>query len=316
MIKPKNPASSLYHIPVLASEVIDLLQPAPGRIFVDATLGGGGHSALLLQGGATVIGFDRDPEAITQATERLKFYSNFSALPLNFSRFEEGLKSLNVDLIDGLLLDLGVSSHQLDSSERGFSFKSSAPLDMRMDPHSGVSARELIDDIDEGELTSILLKFGEERYARSIARAIIRERDRNGGIDTTERLANIVSSAVPPHYRYGRINPATRTFQALRISVNEELGALEKILECFWRHIKVGGRIAVISYHSLEDRLVKHSFKSLLGKCTCPPNIPVCRCGNVGILKLVNRKPILPSESEISLNPRARSAKLRVAERI
>ncbi len=310
-----NTEANVYHVPVLAERVVELLLPAPGKIIVDGTLGGGGHTELLLSRGARVIGFDQDAEAIAQAQSRLGHYSGFTAVRRNFAELDMGLDELNITEVDGLLLDLGVSSHQLDAAERGFSFRVSAPLDMRMNTQSEVSARDIVERYSYEELAAVLQEYGEEKYARKIARKIVQEREA-APVTTTDRLADIVSGAVPAAYRHGRIHPATRTFQALRIAVNDELGVLKKVLETAWKRLRGGGRIAVISYHSLEDRLVKRSFQSLLGKCTCPPELPVCVCENAGSLKLVNRKAIVPEESEIARNPRARSAKLRVAERI
>ena len=306
---------NVYHIPVLADCVVDLLKPAPGKIFVDGTLGGGGHAELMLRRGAQVIGFDQDSDAIEQVQGRLRHYGGFTAVHRNFAELDDELNRLNISEVDGILLDLGVSSHQLDTAERGFSFRVSAPLDMRMDTQGEVSAKDIINQSSCEELAAVLLEYGEEKYARRIAKRIVQEREA-APVETTDRLADIVAGAVPAAYRHGRIHPATRTFQALRIAVNDELGVLKIILDTAWKRLRCGGRIAVITFHSLEDRLVKRSFQSLLGKCTCPPGLPVCVCGNAGRLKLITHKPIIPEEAEIAANPRARSAKLRVAERI
>ncbi len=304
-----------YHVPVLADQVTDILQPAPGRVIVDATLGGGGHSDLLLARGAKVVGFDQDLEAVAEAVKRLGANPNFTVVPRNFAYLNEGLDELGIADVDGILLDLGVSSHQLDAAERGFSFRASAPLDMRMDTRSPFTAQQLIAEASEEELVRILRDYGEEKFARRIARRIVQEREKSP-ILTTDVLAAIVTEAVPAQYKRGRIHPATLTFQALRIAVNDELGVLKTVLHIAWKRLKVGGRIAVISYHSLEDRLTKTVFGELLGRCTCPPDLPVCMCHPVGYLELVNRKPIIPSAAEIANNPRARSAKLRVAQRL
>ncbi len=304
-----------YHVPVLAEQVTELLQPAPGRVIVDATLGGGGHSELLLARGAQVVGFDQDLEAVAEAAKRLGTNPNFTVVPRNFASLNEGLDELGIAEIDGILLDLGVSSHQLDAAERGFSFRASAPLDMRMDTRSPLTAQQLIAEASEDELVRILRDYGEEKFSRRIARRIVQEREKSP-ILTTDVLAAIVAEAVPAQYKRGRIHPATLTFQALRIAVNNELAVLETVLHSAWKRLKTGGRIAVISYHSLEDRLVKTAFGELLGKCTCPPDLPVCMCHPIGYLELVNRKPIIPSAAEIANNPRARSAKLRVAQRL
>ena len=304
-----------YHVPVLAAQVVVALVPATGKVIVDGTLGGGGHTELLLQNGAQVVGFDQDPDAIAQASQRLQGYPGFRPVARNFADLDNGLDELGIGFVDGILLDLGVSSHQLDVAERGFSFRSAAPLDMRMNTNAAFTARDLVAEYTEEALTAVLRDYGEERYARNIARHIVRERQQEP-IATTDRLADIVAGAVPAAYRHGRIHPATRTFQALRIAVNDELGALERVLERGWRRLVRGGRLAIISYHSLEDRLVKRAFQGLLGKCTCPPELPVCVCGKVGQLKLVNRKPVVPDDEEVAVNPRARSAKLRVAERL
>ena len=304
-----------YHVPVLAEQVTELLQPAPGRVIVDATLGGGGHSELLLARGAQVVGFDQDLEAVAEAEKRLGANPNFAVVPKNFAFLNEGLEELGIAEVDGILLDLGVSSHQLDAAERGFSFRASAPLDMRMDTRSSLTAQQLVAEASEEALVRILRDYGEERFSRRIARRIVQEREKSP-ILTTDVLADIVAEAVPAQYKRGRIHPATLTFQALRIAVNDELGVLETVLHSAWKRLRVVGRIAVISYHSLEDRLVKAAFGELLGKCTCPPGLPVCTCNPVGYLELVNRKPIIPSAAEIANNPRARSAKLRVAQRL
>ncbi|MBQ7567761.1 16S rRNA (cytosine(1402)-N(4))-methyltransferase RsmH [bacterium] len=308
--------SVAYHIPVLADRVVAMLAPSPGKLFVDGTLGGGGHAELLLRAGAEVIGLDQDEEAIAAASERLKNYSGFKAVRRNFSELPDVFEELGVAAVDGVLLDLGVSSHQLDDARRGFSFRYAAPLDMRMDTHnSGLCASDIIENYSGDELADLFFKYGEERYARRIAKRIIDERAK-APITTTDRLADIIASAVPPDYRYGRIHPATRSFQALRIAVNRELSVLETALNGVCDCLKVGARIAVIAYHSLEDRLVKNSFRNLSGRCTCPPALAVCVCESAGRLKLITSKPIVPDEDEIEANPRAHSAKLRVAERI
>ncbi len=310
---------SVYHRPVMAAEVVEYLDPQPGQAIVDGTAGGGGHALLLgerLGPQGTLVLIDRDPEALEAAKSRLDPLEVRKVLIHgNFRRLPGLLDSVGFGLVDGVLLDLGISSHQLDVGERGFSFRTDAPLDMRMDPSSGEPASDLIARLDRKELTRIMRDYGEERWAARIAEFIERERGANP-IRTTMQLADIVKAAIPRKAWPRDIHPATRVFQALRLAVNDELGALEEAIDGVVTRLSVGGRIAVISYHSLEDRIVKRAFLRYSGRCQCPPGLPECRCGARRLLNTLTRKPVVPGEIEIRENPRARSAKLRVAERV
>jgi 16S rRNA (cytosine1402-N4)-methyltransferase len=291
--------------------VAGLLADVP-RLVVDGTLGLGGHSERLLEAGDRVIGIDRDPEALARARERLaRFGDAFTAVQGNFRDVREILDELGVERVDGVLVDLGVSSLQLDTAERGFSFRLPGPLDMRMGPDAE-SVRELLDRVDEAELRRILYEWGEERWAPKIAKAILAASDR---LETTTDLARVVGEAIPRGAWPKGIHPATRTFQALRIAVNDEMGALEDFLEAVPSLLAKGGRAVVISFHSLEDRAVKQAFAELAHPCRCPPGLPVCGCG-AAEWKLLTRKVVRPDEEEIARNPRARSARLRAVERL
>ena len=300
------------HATVLAEETVDLLRPAPGELFLDGTLGGGGHSERLLERGARVIGTDRDPRAIAAARARLaRFGAAFRAVQADFRDAENVLRSLGVEQVDGALVDLGVSSAQLDEAGRGFSFSRPGPLDMRMGD-AGETLAGLLERADERELARILHEYGEERFARPIARALKREVERAGARNLdTARLADIVAGAIPRRAWPRKIHPATRTFQALRIAVNDELGALAAWLDALPRVLAKGGRAAAISFHSLEDRKVKQAFQALTRSCTCPPGLPVCRCGGVAPFEPLTRKAVQASDAEVARNPRARSARLR-----
>ena len=307
-----------YHTPVLLQEVVGQLKPRRGGLYVDGTVGGGGHAAALLRASdpdGRLIGLDRDDEAISQVRERLgEFEGRVRLVRANFAELERVLMSLDVPAVDGVLFDLGVSAHQFDEPTRGFSFLRSGSLDMRMDRQSPTTARDILLTASETELTSIFLKYGEERRARTIARAVIRERDRGSQFATTTDLAQLVERVLGP--KHGKIHPATRVFQALRIAVNRELESLPVGLEAAARALRSGGRLAVISFHSLEDRIVKMFFREQSAGCVCPASLPVCGCGRREVLRIVTRRPIVPSAEEIAVNPRARSAKLRVAEKI
>ncbi len=307
------------HLSVLPHEVITFLQPRPGGLYVDGTLGGGGHAELILeQSGPTgrVIGFDRDPAALAAAGERLqRFGDRLQLIHGNFAGLHQQLTAHGITGIDGILLDLGVSSHQLDTPERGFSFQVDAPLDMRMNPTEGIAAVDLVNDADEAELTEIIYRFGEERWAKRIAKFIIAARAEQQ-IATTGQLAAIICGAIPRKAQEERIHPATRTFQALRIAVNQELSSLEEALAAIVDLLNPGGRAVVISFHSLEDRIVKESFRSYTGRCTCPRDFPRCVCGAQARLKVLTSKPVMATAAEIANNPRARCAKLRAAERL
>ncbi len=306
--------SEFVHEPVLAREVVEVLRPEPGKLLLDGTLGGGGHSLLLLEQGARVIGIDKDPRALAAAKARLaRFGEAFRAVRADFRDAKNVLDALGLAAVDGALVDLGVSSPQLDAPERGFSFSRPGPLDMRMG-EEGEPLRELLRRIDERELARILREYGEEPFARPIARAVKRAVDGGEPLDTA-RLAEIVAGAVPRKAWPRKIHPATRTFQALRIAVNDELGALAAWLEALPSVLAPGGRAAAISFHSLEDRMVKEKFRALTQACTCPPDLPVCACGAKAAFARVTRKPVVASDAEVRANPRARSAKLRAVEK-
>jgi 16S rRNA (cytosine1402-N4)-methyltransferase len=308
-----------YHLPVLAEEVVRYLNPEPGDTLVDGTAGGGGHALHLsemLQPNGTLILIDQDPEALQEARNKLEDHAlTIEYVHGNFRNVRSLLTELGVKEADGILLDLGVSSHQLDAAERGFSFRSEAPLDLRMDRTKGSPASDLLARLSERELTRILKDYGEERWAARIASFIVAERQRTP-ILTTTQLAQIVAAAIPKKAQPPDTHPATRTFQAIRIAVNEELDALEEGLEGSVASLSTGGRIAVISYHSLEDRIVKRRFARLAGACECPSGLPVCMCGARQTVRILTRKPVTPSEQEVRANPRSRSAKLRVAEKL
>ena len=302
-----------FHDTVLLAEAVALLAPAPGRIIVDGTLGGGGHSAALLAAGARVIGVDQDPEALAFAEARLgEGGENFRAVRGNFARIGEALDALGLAKIDGVLLDLGVSSRQLDAAERGFSFMREGPLDMRMDPSAPVSAADLVNTMSGEQLEKIFRNFGEEPAARKIAVRLVRDRMVTP-FTTTKQLADAVETVIP---RHGRTHPATRIFQALRIAVNRELDVLAEGLAQFSTRLAPGGRFAVITFHSLEDRIVKTFFKARTTAFLDRPEWPAPRPNPDFIFKAVTRKPVTASEAEQRANPRARSAKLRVVERI
>lgn len=299
-----------YHLPVMPREVLEFLRPGPGRLLCDGTLGGGGHSELLLQAGAEVLGVDRDPNALDHARARLaSFGERFTAQPGNF----RDLPGLLPRPVDGILLDLGVSSAQLDRPERGFSFRAGGPLDMRMGPDAHESLAELLARVDEAELADLLFHYGEERKSRPVARAILRA-FRAGELPDTAALAEVVKRAVGPMGR-DTSHPATRSFQGLRIALNDELGALEAILASLPEVLAPGGVVVFLTYHSLEDRLVKHAFLKHAKPCECPPQLPACVCGKTPTLEILTKHPLPPTEEEVSQNPRARSAKLRAARR-
>jgi 16S rRNA (cytosine1402-N4)-methyltransferase len=296
------------HQTVLLEETVELLQPGAGKVIIDGTLGGGGHTEALLARGATVVGVDRDPVALAAATSRLGSNPRFQARAGNFGELLQ--VAADVLPVDGVLVDLGVSSPQLDVAERGFSFMKDGPLDMRMGD-TGRTAAELIAEEDERELARIIYELGEESFSRPIARELKRALPTR-----TLEAAAVVKRAVPRKAWPKRIHVATKTFQALRMAVNGELEALDSLLGSLPRLLKVGGRAAVISFHSLEDRKVKEAFRSLVGACRCPPGLPVCVCGGQGDFALVNKKAISASEAEVEANPRSRSAHLRVVEKI
>ncbi|HET7752782.1 MAG TPA: 16S rRNA (cytosine(1402)-N(4))-methyltransferase RsmH [Anaeromyxobacteraceae bacterium] len=303
------------HETVLAEEVVRVLRPGPGRVVLDGTLGGGGHTERLLAEGAQVIGIDKDPRALAAASARLaRWGAAFRAVRADFRDAKNVLSALGLQSVDGALVDLGVSSPQLDEAERGFSFREAGPLDMRMSSE-GETVADLLERVDERELARIISEYGEEPFARPIARAIKRAVGEGERLDTA-RLAEIVGGAIPRKAWPRRIHPATRTFQALRIAVNDELGALAAWLDALPSLLTVGGRAAAISFHSLEDRMVKQRFRELTQACTCPPDFPVCACGAQAAFEAVTRKAIKASDEEQDRNPRARSARLRAVERL
>jgi 16S rRNA (cytosine1402-N4)-methyltransferase len=317
---------TVHHEPVMLAECLEHLALSPGATVVDATLGLGGHArALLEQVGPAgrVVGLDRDPEALRRAAARLGDACaawGWGACPVltahtDFRHLSTALDGLGIASAGGFLFDLGVSSMQLDLPERGFSFRASGPLDMRMDPDAETSAAELVNTLPEVELARILWEWGEERYSRRIARRIVGRREA-APLETTQELVDAVWGAYPPNERHGRLHPATRTFQALRIAVNDELAALEPALQAAAARLTPGGRIVVLAYHSLEDRIVKRAFEYLAGRCRCPPGFPICGCGARETVRLLTRKPQVPGEAEVARNPRARSARLRAVERL
>lgn len=303
------------HVPVLLEQTIEGLNIKKNGIYVDGTAGGGGHSSEILRRLTTgkLISIDQDPDAILTLTERFKKNDNSIIIKGNFANIKDILHLRGVGRLDGVLLDIGVSSHQLDTAERGFSFHEDAPLDMRMS-QSGITAAELVNTLPISELKRILSVYGEEKYAGSIAKGIERAR-LSSPIKTTLELAEIIKENVPQRVRKDG-HPARKSFQALRIAVNDELGVLEKGLDGAFEMLGSGGRLAVITFHSLEDRIVKQKMASWCKGCTCPKDFPVCICGNKPKAKLITRKPVCANETELSKNPRARSAKLRICEKI
>ncbi len=306
------------HVPVLLQECLEGLNIAPGGVYVDGTLGRGGHSQAIAERltTGTLIGIDQDDAAIREAGERLSPYGGKVKLVQgNFRDMTGILRELGIGRVNGVLLDLGVSSPQLDDGSRGFSYVSDAPLDMRMDRSSPVTARDIVNGRSEEELRRIFFEYGEERYSRAIAAAIVRRRAERP-LETTLELVDVIKSAMPAAALREKQHPAKRCFQALRIAVNDELEALRDGLEAAMDALAPGGRLCVISFHSLEDRIVKNAIRARENGCTCPPEFPVCVCGFVKTMKSVTRKPITPDSGETADNPRARSAKLRVAERL
>ena len=312
-------ADQLYgHKPVLLDECLEALAIKPDGIYLDGTLGRAGHSLEIVKRLTTgrLIGIDRDETAIAAAQERLADYADrVTLVHSNFDRVGEILDELGIDGADGMLFDLGVSSPQLDDAERGFSYMHDAPLDMRMDRTAALCAREVVNEWPYEELRRILFAYGEERYAPLIAKHIVQKRE-EAPIETTLQLAEIIKAAMPPSALREKQHPAKRSFQAIRIAVNGELDALPPMLEAAADKLHTGGRLAVISFHSLEDRIIKQTMQALATGCTCPPNFPVCVCGKKPKMKLISRKPIVSGEAELAYNPRARSAKLRVAEKL
>lgn len=305
-----------YHIPVLLNEVVNLLKPSQGKLFIDGTLGGGGHTQALLDAGAKVIGLDRDPEAIEFCKARFKDHKNLKLMHGNFARLDECLiKDFAGKKVDGILLDLGVSSHQIDEANRGFSFTKDGPLDMRMNPGISATAKGIINRSPEEELVEIFSQFGEERYSKTIARNIVYTRKKSR-IETTAQLAEIIKNAIPSKNPSHARSSKARVFQALRIAVNLELENLKNSMPKALNILKKKGRLVIISYHSLEDRSVKDFFKTEAKDCICDPKTPSCTCNHKKSLKILTKKPIVPAQDEITLNPRSKSAKLRAAEKL
>ena len=310
--------SEFYHISVLLEECLEGLAIKPDGIYLDGTLGGAGHSSQIAKRLTTgrLIGIDRDPVALEAAGQRLAPYRDrVTLVHSNFCEMAQAVKDLDLDGIDGILLDLGVSSPQLDDAQRGFSYMADAPLDMRMNAQDSLTAYTMVNTWSQDELKRILFDYGEERYASRIAAAICRRREERP-ISTTLELADIIRSAMPPQALREKQHPAKRSFQAIRIAVNDELGSVEKAMREAIPLLNPGGRLAVITFHSLEDRIVKNAMADAAKGCTCPPSFPVCVCGKKPQVKLISRKPITASEEELEANPRSRSAKLRICEKL
>lgn len=305
------------HVSVLLSETVEGLNIRPDGIYVDGTMGGGGHTREILKQLKTGrhIGFDRDGDAISVCEERLKAFSDkLTFVNRNFNEIIPVLKELDIDKIDGAVLDLGVSSYQLDCAERGFSYQQDAPLDMRMDKRATKSAYDIVNGYSAQQLADVISSYGEERWAKRIAEFIVQERE-NAPIKTTGELVQVIKKAVPKGARQDGPHPAKRTFQAIRIEVNEELIGLRQAVLDFIDCLKPGGRLCIITFHSLEDRIVKTAYADAAKGCDCPPNLPVCVCGKKPQGRVVTRKPIVPGEKELADNPRARSAHLRIFEK-
>lgn len=307
-----------HHVTVLLEKTVDSVVTNPSGRYVDCTLGGGGHSRKLLEKlgkDGRLICFDQDEQAIHHARRIFHGDERVTLVNQNFEHLEATLKELNLLSVDGIIFDLGVSSPQLDEAERGFSYMQDAPLDMRMDSAGALNAREIVNTWSEEELAQLIWNYGEEKWAKRIAQFIVQARQVRS-LETTGDLVQAIKAAVPAAVRRDGPHPAKRTFQAIRIVVNDELGVLDRVLDQALRCLDQGGRIAVITFHSLEDRIVKERMRSWQGRCTCPPELPICRCNAKTMAKILTRKPVLPSREEVERNPRSRSAKLRVAEKI
>ncbi len=304
------------HVPVLLLEAIEGLNVKESGVYIDGTAGGGGHSEAILKKlkSGKLISIDQDPDAIAFLREKLVKYKNSTVVQENFLNMDKVARGLSIKEVDGVLLDLGVSSHQFDTKERGFSYRYDAPLDMRMSQR-GVSAYDLVNELPWQELAGIIKNYGEEKFAKGIALAIERQRQR-APIETTEQLVKVIKSAIPARFKREKGHPAKRTFQALRIAVNREIDVLQQGLDSAFSILKPGGRLAVITFHSLEDRTVKKKMLSWCQGCTCPPEFPICVCNKKPRAKLVNKKVIEPLPQEVKENPRSKSAKLRVCEKI
>lgn len=306
------------HLSVLLNETIEGLNVKNDGIYVDCTLGGAGHSIEILKrmnGSGLLIGIDQDTNALKAASEKLKDFKNVKYVHNNFYNIDSILDELNIEKVDGILMDLGVSSHQLDVPERGFSYMKDAPLDMRMDRDSDFSAFDVVNGYDEEELFKIIISYGEEKFARKIARSIINARQ-SKNIETTLELVDIIKASIPARLRKEGSHPAKKTFQAVRIEVNKELEILDKAIRDSIDRLNPGGRIAIITFHSLEDRIVKNIFKDEANSCICPKEFPICNCGKKSKIKIITKKPIEASDEELQNNSRSKSAKLRVAEKL
>ncbi len=307
-------ASEFNHTPILKNDVAALFFLKPGMVIVDGTLGGGGHAEKILEGitpNGTLIGIDCDKEAINAASQRLEQYSEcFIAVKDNYNNITEIVKKCGFEGVDGVLLDLGVSSHQLDTAERGFSYRYDAPLDMRMDTDFGITAKDVVNEYSQNELTTILFKYGEERFAKRIAAKIIEYRQKKI-IETTFELVDIIKSAIPAPARRKGGHPAKRTFQSIRIVVNGEITDLKETIKSMINLLNNNGHLCVISFHSLEDRIIKHTMREMENPCICPSDAPICACGRKPKGRVITRKPIRADEQELKINPRASSAKLR-----
>lgn len=306
------------HVSVLLNETIDGLNINPDGIYVDGTLGGGGHSYEIckrLSDKGRLIGIDQDGEALEAARERLKeFEDKITLVRSNYCEIDTILKDLEIEKVDGIVLDLGVSSYQLDNLERGFSYKSDAPLDMRMDQRQNKTAADVVNNYSENELFRIIRDYGEDKFAKNIAKHIVMAR-KEKPLETTAELSEIIKALIPMKFQAKGGHPAKKTFQAIRIEVNQELTVLKESLDTMIDHLNPGGRICVITFHSLEDRITKIKFRENENPCTCPPDFPVCVCGKVSKGKVITRKPIIPSEEEMTENKRSKSSKLRIFER-
>lgn len=310
---------SNYHVPIMLEETMELLRPARGGVFVDGTLGGGGHAEAVLERlpkGSRLIGIDRDADAIAEAGKRLQHFLNaFTAVRGNFFQMKSLLNGLSIHRVNGILLDLGVSSHQLDEGKRGFSYNEDAPLDMRMDASAPFRAYDAVNGYSFEELARVIREYGEERYAGRIASSIIREREKHA-LDSTTELADIIKNAIPAASRREGPHPARRTFQALRIAVNGELDGLRKALDDAEGLLEKDGVLAVIAFHSLEDRIVKQAFRDYENPCTCDPHAPICTCNKKPTSRILTKKPLVANEEEVNKNPRSRSAKLRAIQKL
>ncbi len=312
-----NGEKEFKHISVLFKETVDGLNVTPGGIYVDGTLGGAGHAKSVceqLQGQGRFIGIDQDEDAIAAAGERLKDFPFVTVVRSNYESMPEVLRNLGIDTVNGIMLDLGVSSYQLDTAERGFTYKVDAPLDMRMDNRMEKTAKDIVNEYSEMELFRMIKDYGEDQFAKNIAKHIVRMRQEKP-LETTFELVEAIKAAVPAKIRMNTGHPAKKTFQAIRIELNRELEVLENTLDAMIDLLAPGGRLCVITFHSLEDRIVKLKFRENENPCTCPPSFPVCMCGKKSKGKVITRKPILPSEEELEMNSRSKSAKLRIFEK-